>query len=283
MQCNVQTGVSSLASRVAGLIFILFCHSAVAEVVVTQLANEGFILGDGQSTRVMIDGMVVEPYSVYGGLPYPFQADFEAANGPFAKINLVLVSHQHHDHNQPEFACKFIQNSIAILATSSQVIDLMRERCRQFILSSPRVQIIDPQYDQPETLSVGGATATIFLLSHGAGKYAALKNYGHLVEIGGMRVLHIGDAAMINADFDRANVANMKVDVALVPFWYFQPGPGGALVRKYLTAKHMVATHIPPGEMDEVKSFLKVEYPEVIILENPMDEARFGEPNSSAD
>ena len=59
----------------------------------------GVILGDGNKTRVMIDGLVVENYSVYGGLPSEHVADFEKANGPFAKVNLVLVSHQHHDHN----------------------------------------------------------------------------------------------------------------------------------------------------------------------------------------
>lgn len=277
MQCSAQTGISGLFTQTCLVLMFLLASPARADVIVQQLANEGFILGDGKSTRVMIDGMVAESYSVYGGLPADQLADFNAASGPFSKINLVLVSHQHHDHNQPEHACKFIQNSIAVLATSQQVIDLMRERCRQFILSSPRVQVVDPQYGEPVNMQIGDASVTIFLLSHGGGKYAALKNFGHLVELGGMRVLHIGDAAMEAADFNTAAVADMDVDIALIPFWYFQPGPGGAMVRKFLTAKHMIATHIPPGEMEEVKAFLKVEYPKVIILENPMDEMVFEE------
>lgn len=275
MQCNVQTGIKALARSFCCVLALCLAQQSQADVIVQQLANEGFILGDGQATRVMIDGMVVEPYSVYGGLPADYVADFNGANGPFARINLVLVSHQHHDHNQPEHACKFIQNSIGVLATSQQVIDLMRERCRQFILSSPRVQVVDPQYGQPINMQVGDASVTIFLLSHGAGKYASLDNYGHLVELGGLRILHIGDAAMEAADFNTAGVADMEVDIALIPFWYFQPGPGGAMVRKFLTARHMIATHIPPGEMEEVKEFLRVEYPDVLILENPMDEIVF--------
>jgi L-ascorbate metabolism protein UlaG (beta-lactamase superfamily) len=281
MLFNVQTGVSAPVLRVALFLFFLLSSVAHAEVIVKQLANEGFILSDGQSSSVMIDGMVVEPYSVYGGLSPEWIDAFEQATGPFSGVDLVLVSHQHHDHNQPDYACSFMQNSRALLATSSQVIDLMREKCRQFVLTSPRVQIIDAQYDQPEILEIGAARATAFLLSHGGGKYASLKNYGHLVEIGGMRVLHIGDAAMEAPDFNRAAVNDMKVDVALIPFWYFQPGPGGGMVRRYLTAKHMVATHIPPSEMLEVKEYLRVEYPKVVILENPMDEIRFGKPAES--
>jgi L-ascorbate metabolism protein UlaG (beta-lactamase superfamily) len=277
MRCNVQTGIKAVLIQCSFVLALLSFTTAHAEVVVQKLANDGVILWDGQSTRVMIDGMVAEPYSVYGGLPADQLADFNSANGPFARINLVLVSHQHHDHNQPEHACKFIQNSVGVLATSQQVIDLMRERCRQFVLSSPRIQVIDPQYTEPVNLQVGDAKATIFLLSHGGGKYASIKNFGHMVELGGMRVLHIGDAAMEAADFNTAAVADMKVDIALIPFWYFQPGPGGGMVRKFLTAKHMVATHIPPGELEEVKEYMRVEYPKVVILENPMDEVRFAE------
>ncbi len=283
MQYSVQTDVNAIKAKSFNSFFcfvmtIFFCANLQAEVIVQQLANEGFILSDGKSTKVMVDGMVVEPYSVYGGLPSELFTAYTTATGPFADINLVLVSHQHHDHNQPSYACQFMQKSTsAILATSSQVVDLMREKCRQFVSSSPRIQIIDPQYDETETLMVGDASVNIFLLSHGGGKYEHLKNYGHLVELGGMRILHIGDAAMETADFKRAAVADMKVDVALIPFWYFQPGPGGGMVRRFLTAKHMIATHIPPGEMAEVKEYLKVEYPNVVILENTLDEARFGE------
>jgi len=281
MQCNVQIGVRVVFGKAVR--FISCCLTAVllsagvhAQVIVQRLANDGVILSDGKSTRVMVDGMVVEPYSVYGGLPPELWPAFSSASGPFAGVNLVLVSHQHHDHNQPNHACDFMQKSTkAILATSGQVVDLMREKCREFVLSSPRIQVIDPQYDQPETLIVGDASVNVFLLSHGGGKYAHLKNHGHLIEMGGLRILHIGDAAMEAPDFKRAGVADMKVDIALIPLWYFQPGPGGGMIRKFLTAKHMVATHIPPGEMAEVKEYLRIEYPKVVILENPMDEIRF--------
>lgn len=275
MQCNVQTGVRQVALKTVMLLSLLMSLSVHADVVVQRLANDGVILGDGESTRVMIDGMVADPYSVYGGLPAELISDFSNASGPFAKINLVLVSHQHNDHNQPDHACNFIQNSMGILATSQQVVDLMREKCRQFVLSSPRIQIIDPLYEEAVNLRVSDANVSIFLLSHGGGKYAPIKNLGHLVDLGGMRVLHIGDAAMEERDFKAAAVADMKVDIALIPFWYFQPGPGSGMIRRYLTAKHMLATHIPPAEMAEVKEYLRVEYPNVVVLENPMDEIRF--------
>ena len=89
---------------------VLMCHGAgvQAQVAITLLSNQGVIIADDLGTSVMIDGMVIEPYSVFGGLPEPLHADFLAAAGPFAGVDLALVSHQHHEHNQPASACRFM-------------------------------------------------------------------------------------------------------------------------------------------------------------------------------
>ena len=101
------------------------CHGVGADVTITQLANEGAIIDDGQ-TRVMIDGMVVESYSIYAGLTPEAAMHFQQVSGPFSDIDLVLVSHRHHDHNQPAYACQFMEGGTdAILKSSSQVIGLM--------------------------------------------------------------------------------------------------------------------------------------------------------------
>jgi len=274
MQFSVPTG-----GKLVNLVLfagILATQVLPADVIVTQLANEGVILSDGGENQVMIDGMVTEPYSIYGGLPADAIALYSKASGPFSGIDLALVSHQHHDHNQPVAACQFVQKSTGTLfVTSQQVVDLVREKCRQYITTSPQVRIIDPQYGQPEVVQVGDVKVTIFKLSHGGGKYAVLQNFGFLVEIGGMRVLHVGDADMDAADFIRAGLDSGDIDIALLPFWYFAPGPGGELVSTYLDAPHKIANHIPPGEMAETKDYMQGAYPEVTILEKPLDQIRF--------
>ena len=257
------------------LLLLGFCTSLWADVTITKLANAGVVLSYGD-TRVMIDGMVVEPYSVYGSLPPEAIPSFNQALADFADIDLALVSHRHHEHNQPEFACAFMQVSEkTLLYTSAQVIGLMREKCRQFMTTSPRVHEIDPQYGQPTLLEVAGAKVTVFPLSHGTRKDARIQNYGHLVELGGTSVLHIGDAAMKPEDFKRAGLGQRKVHVALIPFLYFQPGPGSDLVRRYLDAPLKIAVHIPPDEVAEVKAFMAESFPKVVILERPLERIRF--------
>ena len=60
------------------------------------------------------------------------------------------------------------------------------------------------------------------------------------------------------------------------PFWYFQPGPGAALVKQYLDAPVKIAVHIPPGEMEEVRPYMTENFPEVTILEPTMKEMVIG-------
>lgn len=264
----LRKGVFSLIALLSVL------DGAQADITITQLANEGAIISDGEN-RVMIDGMVVEPYSVYGGLPADAAALFKQVNGPFSDIDLALASHRHHDHNQPFFACEFVKNSGGTLFVSSaQVLGLMREKCRELVTSSSRIREIDPQYGAPQVFEEDGIKVTVFPLSHGTRKYAKIQNFGHLIEIGGLTILHIGDAAVSPEDFQTAGLDQVKVDVALLPFWFYREGPGSAIIQQYMDAPVKIAVHIPPGEMAEIQTYLAETFPDVKVLDAPLKELR---------
>jgi len=142
------------------------------------------------------------------------------------------------------------------------------------ITTDPRIRIIDPQYGMPELIEANEARIKVFPLSHGTGKYSRLQHFGHLIEFERVRVLHVGDAAMDPTDYKRAGLDQVVLDVALIPFWYFQPGPGATVVETYIHARYMIALHIPPDEMVEVTEHLQEYFPEVIILAGPMDELK---------
>lgn len=272
MRCTNLKAVSIFSAALGALFLSVTVR---ADIQLTQLANAGVILTDGQA-RIMIDGMVVEPYAVYGGLPESAVADFLAASGDFAGIDVALVSHRHHEHNQPEFACRFMQASTSTeLFASEQVVGLLREFCRDFTVGSPRVHTIDPQPGRPEVIERAGVRVTVFPLSHGKRKYARIQHYAHLVEIGGMKVLHVGDAALDPAAFETAGLTGLAPDVALIPLRFFQPGPGAALIERYLDAPLKIAVHVPPAEVEDVRTYMTEFFPSVQILDKPMEQLRF--------
>ncbi|MEJ2401159.1 MAG: MBL fold metallo-hydrolase [Xanthomonadales bacterium] len=243
---------------------------ARGDVTLTTLANQGVVISDG-ATRVMVDGLVVEPYALYGGLSEDGARLFRDLEGPFADIDLVLVSHRHHEHNQPAYACQFMQGSSgAQLVTSGQVIGLMREKCRAFMTGSPRVRAIDPQPGRAVRLTRGGARVTVFSLSHGKRKYARIQHFGHLVELGGVTLLHVGDAALDPAAFEGSVPEDVAVDVALIPYRFFEPGPGTAIVRRFMDAPMKIAVHIPPDEREEIAAWLAETHPDVHVPEGPL-------------
>jgi L-ascorbate metabolism protein UlaG (beta-lactamase superfamily) len=262
------------AAVVKGLLALALSATAHGEATVTTLANQGVVISDG-TTRVMVDGLVVEPYALYGGLSEEGARLFSNREGPFADIDLVLVSHRHHEHNQPKHACRFMQGSAdARLVTSGQVIGLMREKCRDFMTRSERVRQIDPQPDRVVRLTRGGARVTVFPLSHGKRKYARIQHFGHLVELGGVTLLHVGDAALDPAVFEGSILQDAAIDVALVPYRFFEPGAGAAIVQRYMDAPLKIAVHIPPDERDEIAAWLAETRPDVHVPEGPFAEFR---------
>ena len=84
------------SARVACASLVLAFSPVYADITITQLANEGVIVSDGD-TRIIIDGMVVEPYSIYGGLPPEVATQFDQASGAFSEIDLALASHRHQE------------------------------------------------------------------------------------------------------------------------------------------------------------------------------------------
>jgi L-ascorbate metabolism protein UlaG (beta-lactamase superfamily) len=78
-------------------------------VEIMYVANEGVLLSTG-GKRVLIDGLHRE-YKTYPTLPEPYLGQIEKAQAPFDKIDLILVSHAHRDHFDPESVGVHLKNN----------------------------------------------------------------------------------------------------------------------------------------------------------------------------
>lgn len=216
------------------------CASSTAPLEVTWLANEGVLLACGER-QVLIDAFVPEAYSIYTALPPATAQALLAGEPPFDDIELALVSHVHRDHFQPQFAQRYLAAHPGTrLVASPQVVELLGA-------DSGAVSRW-PAAGKPERFSHAGITVELLELSHGID---GMQNLGHIVTLGGFRILHLGDAEIVAANFAPYGLAGRDLDVALIPYWYFASAAGRALIATHLDARLKIAVHIPRAGEDD--------------------------------
>ena len=103
-------------------------------------------------------------------------------------------------------------------------------------------------------------------LPHNPTPSRRVANVGFLVELDGIRILHVGDADPAAASFGAHHLAG-RVDVAIVPFWYLTGEDDG--VRRAIGARVWVATHIPPSDTASVRRQVLARTPGAIVLTAP--------------
>jgi len=251
---------------------------------VHALANEGFLLRAGDDA-VLIDAFVIRPHSVYGWLRGEARKRLEDGAEPFAGVDLALVSHRHRDHFQPEPARQFLaSNPDCVLATSPQVLDDLwkepaadegteaSEEAAHEAAEIDRTKVRDvlPEPGEERRLEVGGITVDVLRLSHGSTRFARIQNLAHVITLGGVTALHIGDAAMEPANFEPYRLASRGIDVVFVPYWYFEDANGRAIIEEHFRPARLIACHIPPTELRAVTTRLSA-FPDVIVPQSPLE------------
>ena len=98
-----------------------------------------------------------------------------------------------------------------------------------------------------------------------------MQNYGHLVTIGGVRVLHVGDVEVSRKAFAPYDLADKEIDVAFVPYWFFGSDEGVAIIRDLVNPARVIACHIPPAQRAEVIAQFAQGYPGVHVFSEPME------------
>ncbi|HWM85817.1 MAG TPA: MBL fold metallo-hydrolase [Kofleriaceae bacterium] len=238
--------------------------AAPASLRVTYLANEGVLLEAGD-TRVVIDGLHRHYKDLYATLPDPAREAFESAAPPWNGIDLLLVSHRHRDHFHPEAVGRHVRAAPgAHLIAPAQAVDEIAPELAADGSIRPRIHAWNWQVGRSHVIRAAGLDVTLLGLSHGSGVHADVQNVGHVFTIGGVTVLHVGDAELTADNFAPFELPARGIDIALLPWWYVASDQSRALVRAHIAPRRIVALHIGPGEAAEVVAELRASAPEVV-------------------
>jgi L-ascorbate metabolism protein UlaG (beta-lactamase superfamily) len=216
-------------------------------VTVTFLANEGVLLSGetGAGPRDVLIDALVEPYESYPAPAESTRAALREARDPFAGVDVALVTHRHGDHFHPApVAAHLAANPRAILVTSRQVVDSLRGRATPDLMRD-RVAVRTQPPGTRRRMLVNDVPVDLVGLPHSGGRrHRHVEHLAFLVELGGRRVLHLGDAELSEEALAPLRLDTMRVDVALVPFWALTDEDTRRAVERWIRPGRMAAFHL---------------------------------------
>ncbi len=246
-----------------------------AGLEITYIANEGVLISAGDK-QVLIDGLHREYQRAYAFLPPVQREKIENAKSPFDQIDLVLVSHMHLDHFHSESVGLHLQhNSNAVLVSSQQVVDAVERNFKDFQTIKSRVTAATPQWRERRSMKMAGVDFEILGLRHGTGRHASIQNLGHLIKLGGKKLLHVGDADTAVENFQDFNLDEEGIDIAFIPVWFLLYDEGRTIVREHIKPKQIIAVHISPSEANDASEQLKKDFPGAVAFTTLLQKVSF--------
>lgn len=242
---------------------------------VRYIANEG-VLVSSSNKRVLIDGLHRKYDDAYAFLPDAEREMLETAKPPFNMIDLVLVSHYHGDHFHPGSVGLYLTSSPkTLLATSQQVIAEMATKYTGYEEVKGRVTPVAYTLNNRQPMKIAGIDVEFLGVGHGSGRFASIQNLGHVISLGGKKLLHIGDADISDEIFDAFDLEMQNIDVAFLPYWFLTYKSGRDLVEKHIRPKHIIAVHVGPGEAAEIERQVKQNYPNADVFKTMLEKRTF--------
>ena len=215
------TAIMNPARLLAGALFAATLCTAslraqgVDTLHVTIVANEGVLL-HGAGGDILIDGAFGPGLADYTALAPALRADLQNARAPFDRVRLVLVTHAHRDHFNAQSTADLMRASGARLIAPPEVLDSIRRVAPDLV---ERVQAVLPDDGDILTIDVPEvARVHVLGLRHGQTR-RPVEHIAFRVEVGGVRVLHVGDS---EATPDQVRAVNPGVDLAIAPYWHLR-------------------------------------------------------------
>ena len=240
------------------LTLLLGTHLAVLAdgggVEITYLGNEGFLIAASE-TRVLVDALYGDGLRGYPVVPAAERRRAEEATGPFAGVDLVLASHHHGDHFDPAAVGRHLaHNPEARFVSTEQAVESLRRGFAGWADVAGRVAGFWPAEGERAAFEHAGVRLTVLNLHHGRGRKPPVQNLGLLIDVGGLRLLHLGDTEVDADDVRPYKLREEGIDVALVPYWFFLDDSFRPVLDE-IGARHAVAMHLPSP--DAPKSYFE--------------------------
>ena len=238
---------------------------------ITYLSNAGVMLAIADK-KILVDAFCNSTIAMYKNLPPEIREQIINGNVPFDNIDLLLITHHHADHFDPIGVVRFLKsNQNTILISTSEVISQINTQFPEI----EKGRLIEPS-GAGEIIQINNINVQTFSMLHDGKDYWDVDNLAYLLEVNGIKILHVGDAKAIKENFISLNLTAKEIELLIVPFPYVGLPTGRQLIDKFINPKKIAAVHLPYRELDHdhwidttIKNYMKVkdDFTKVIFME----------------
>jgi L-ascorbate metabolism protein UlaG (beta-lactamase superfamily) len=246
-------------------------------VDVTYVGNTGFMIEAGTS-KILVDAVFDEGWDLYLVPSRATRNDIRMAEGPFADVDAILVTHWHDDHFDASLvATHLARNPSCRLLAPPQVVARLKD-CQEFGRVETQIIELAPGIGESVDVEVRGADITAIGMSHsqymldGADKHRDVENIGYVVTVGGATLMHCGDATFDLAEtfIESSRLEEREIDVLFVQFWDRSPG-AVKVVNEVIRPGKVIATHLPPADFDQIAPVFRGTFRSAIMFRESME------------
>ena len=245
-------------------------------VDVTFIANAGFLIST-PNKKILIDAIFSDADGAPDGETL---VQMREARHPFDDVDLVFVTHNHGDHCSAFYIGRHLTNNAeACLICPQDVYTEVETEYIDFELIRERILPITPNGTWANR-TFHEINVKILDLYHAGDHSDIIQNNGYIVNLEGIKVFHIGDAAGILDNFDPYPwLVDEGICVLLIPEWFALEEPHGVqIVNERIQPDHVVLMHIHPSRMEyiiQITPEINSMFPSVTYFTRCMETMRF--------
>jgi L-ascorbate metabolism protein UlaG (beta-lactamase superfamily) len=245
---------------------IAYVATTQVPVVITYVGSEAFIIRQG-STKIVIDALL--------GSGFPFGesllARMRSAGQPFDGVSVALTTHAHYDHFDPRYVVAHLEADPKTQFVSiGEVTDQLAQQ-PGYAAIADRVRTIAFHDGEETTFTFGDATITAIHAFHvGPGEIPCV---AYLIDLGGVRILHVGDVAMDSAETGLLShgLAERGIDVALINYGRMLTPVGQELIRDLVNARYVIPMHFGTSDTRSVARQIEGAFDNLVWLNESME------------
>jgi L-ascorbate metabolism protein UlaG (beta-lactamase superfamily) len=246
-------------------------------LTIIYVANDGFLITAG-GRAVLVDALFrPRPGGSVARPGDALIAQMTQGAPPFARIDALLVSHDHQDHFDPALVQAFLARHPETTLVSTGAI------CAAVAATggpAARMRRIKIDLGASAVESVAGMSVKAARVKHqgepgvGGGLLGGTRteNLAWLVTIDGRKILHVGDAITdLNVEtYRRLGLPAERIDVLFLEYFDFS-GATAAFVKNELKPRYIVAMHVPTTRYEKDLAKFRKTYPDTIVFTKPLE------------